>query len=296
MAKDIADEFVKSGQNVRKYYQRRLPSDPSKDYYYILRDTPNNQSIIIEYGFADSSGDDPSLIKEDWEELAEAVVRGVAKYLGVAYIPISGGNTYVVKPGDTLWSIAKKYNVSVNDLKEKNNLSSNSLSIGQVLLIPSVEDTSEEANFYIVQSGDNLYSLARRFNTTIDEIKRLNNLSTNNLSIGQKLIINQNYETSDYKTYQVKKGDSLYAIAQKFNTTVDELKKINGITNNILSIGQILRIPNSNQSENIIYTVVAGDNLYQIAKKFNTTVSNIKKNNNLTSDNLSIGQRLIISG
>ena len=138
--------------------------------------------------------------------------------------------------------------------------------------------------------------MARRFNTTIDEIKRLNNLSTNNLSIGQKLIINQNYETSDYKTYQVKKGDSLYAIAQRFNTTVDELKKINGITNNILSIGQILRIPNSNQSENIIYTVVAGDNLYQIAKKFNTTVSNIKKNNNLTSDNLSIGQRLIISG
>ena len=57
----IAQEFAKAGQNVRKYYQRRLPSDPSKDYYYILRDTPNNESLIIEYGFVDSTGDDVAI-------------------------------------------------------------------------------------------------------------------------------------------------------------------------------------------------------------------------------------------
>ena len=103
LSKSIANEFIKSGQNVRKYYQRRLPSDPSKDYYYILRDTPNNESIIIEYGFADGSGDDPSLIKNNWEDLAEAVVRGVANYLKVPYIPISGSNIYVVKKGDRIF-------------------------------------------------------------------------------------------------------------------------------------------------------------------------------------------------
>lgn len=110
LAKTIANEFIRSGQNVRKYYQRRLPSDPSKDYYYILRDTPNNESIIVEYGFADSTGDDVNLLKNNWQELAEAVVRGVANYLGVTYTPSSGSsNTYIVKPGDTIFMENNEY-------------------------------------------------------------------------------------------------------------------------------------------------------------------------------------------
>ena len=103
LSKSIANEFIKSGQNVRKYYQRRLPSDPSKDYYYILRETPNNESIIIEYGFADSSGDDSAIIKNNWQDLAEAVVRGVANYIKVPYIPPIGSNTYIVQKGDRIF-------------------------------------------------------------------------------------------------------------------------------------------------------------------------------------------------
>ena len=187
----IANEFVRSGQNVRKYYQRRLPSDPSKDYYYILRDTPNNESIIVEYGFADSSGDDPDLLKSDWQTLAEAVVRAVANYAGVPYSGETiGNNTYIVKAGDTLWSIARNFGVSVNDLKEKNNLSSNSLSINQILLIPTEESTiPESGNYYTVVAGDNLYSISRRFGLTVDKLKRLNNLTSNTLSIGQRLLV-----------------------------------------------------------------------------------------------------------
>ena len=85
LANKIANELSKTGQNIRKVYQRKLPSNPSKDYYYILRDTPNNESLIIEYGFADSNGDDVELIKNHYEEPAEAVVKAVADYLGVAY-------------------------------------------------------------------------------------------------------------------------------------------------------------------------------------------------------------------
>ncbi len=100
----IANEFIKSGQNVRKYYQRRLPSDPAKDYYYILRDTPNNESLIIEYGFADSNGDDPELLKNDYEMLAEAVVRAIASYVGVPYSSGSSNqNIYIVKKGDRVF-------------------------------------------------------------------------------------------------------------------------------------------------------------------------------------------------
>lgn len=293
----IAQEFAKSGQNVRKYYQRRLPSDPSKDYYYILRDTPNNESLIIEYGFVDSTGDDVEQLKNDWEDLAEAVVRAVATYVGVPY---SGGssttNSYVVKSGDTLWSIAKKYGVSVDELKEKNNLTSNALSINQVLLIPTVlEEVPEEetGEYYTVVSGDTLYSIANKYGLTVDELKSLNNLSSNLLSIGQRLLVKPTTTSTTEETYTVKKGDNLYQIALQFDTTVDALKTLNGLTSNLLSIGQVLKIPSSSSNE-IVYTVVSGDNLYQIARRFGTTVAAIMSRNNLTNNMLSIGQKLII--
>ena len=293
----IAQEFAKSGQNVRKYYQRRLPSDPSKDYYYILRDTPNNESLIIEYGFVDSTGDDVEQLKNDWEDLAEAVVRAVATYVGVPY---SGGssttNSYVVKSGDTLWSIAKKYGVSVDELKEKNNLTSNALSINQVLLIPTVlEEVPEEetGEYYTVVSGDTLYSIANKYGLTVDELKSLNNLSSNLLSVGQRLLVKPTTTSTTEETYTVKKGDNLYQIALQFDTTVDALKTLNGLTSNLLSIGQVLKIPSSSSNE-IVYTVVAGDNLYQIARRFGTTVAAIMSRNNLTNNLLSIGQKLII--
>ena len=295
----IAQEFAKSGQNVRKYYQRRLPSDPSKDYYYILRDTPDNESLIIEYGFADSTGDDPDLLKNNWEDLAEAVVRAVATYVGVPYSGgSSAGNTYVVKSGDTLWSIAKKYGVSVDELKEKNNLTSNALSINQILLIPTEGESSEEVPsdslYYTVKAGDSLYAIANKYGMSVEELKELNNLTSNLLTIGQRLLIKKGEDLTDStETYTVVKGDNLYQIALKFDTTVDALKTLNGLTNNVLSIGQVLKIPSSDSNE-MIYTVVAGDNLYQIARRFGTTVPAMRNRNNVTTNLLSIGQKLII--
>ena len=291
----IANEFVRSGQNVRKYYQRRLPSDPSKDYYYILRDTPNNESIIVEYGFADSSGDDPDLLKSDWQTLAEAVVRAVANYAGVPYSGETiGNNTYIVKAGDTLWSIARNFGVSVNDLKEKNNLSSNSLSINQILLIPTEESTiPESGNYYTVVAGDNLYSISRRFGLTVDKLKRLNNLTSNTLSIGQRLLVSDVSEMpSDNNTYIVKAGDSLYKIANQYGVSVNELMQENNLSSTLLSIGQILTIPTN--TSNTIYTVKSGDNLYAIARTFGTNVNAIMQANNLSTNILSIGQKLII--
>ncbi len=290
LANMIANEFLKSGQNVRKYYQRRLPSDPSKDYYYILRDTPNNESLIIEYGFADSKGDDPELLKNNWQSLAESVVRAVSSYVGVPYVGgDSGEEVYIVKSGDTLWKIAKMFGITVDDLKKKNNLSSNSLSIGQVLLIP--KETLDDGNYYTVLSGDSLYAIARKFGTTVDELKRLNNLTSNLLTIGMRLKVGEN-KVVDEATYVVQAGDSLYAIARKFGITVDELKRENNLVSNLLSIGQVLKIPNPDNVT--IYTVKSGDNLYAIAREFGTTVDELKRVNNLTSNLLSIGQKLMI--
>ena len=300
LSSKIASEFIKSGQNVRKYYQRRLPSNSSKDYYYMLRETPNNESIIVEYGFLDSTGDDVNQIKNNWQNLAEAVVRALADYIGVAYIPPEGleeidDNIYIVKKGDTLYGIANKYGISVDELKAINNLTSNNLSVGQVLQIPEIieEDVPNE-NIYIVKSGDTLYSIANKYGMSVQELKDLNKLTSNTLSIGQQLVVSEaNAGTLD--TYTVKAGDTLYSIANKYGLTVNELKQLNNLTSDILSIGQVLNISNSNTSlPSNTYIVKSGDSLYSIAKKYGITVDALKSAKGKTSNLLSIGEILVI--
>lgn len=148
--------------------------------------------------------------------------------------------------------------------------------------------------YYIVKSGDTLWSIARNNNTTVDNIKTLNNLKNNTLTVGQRLIIKNTTGSTpnNGNYYTVVKGDSLYKIANKFNTTVDKLKTLNNLTSNTLSIGQKLLLPNN--ATNDIYIVKKGDSLYKIANNYNTTVSKIKSANNLKSDTLSIGQKLVI--
>lgn len=299
LAKRILENIGAAGQETRKYYQRRLPSDTSKDYYFIHRNTGNLEPLIVEYGFIDNTKD-VEFLKENYEELAEAVISAVANYIGVPYTPPEDliTNTYVVQKGDTLYSIANKLGTTVSELKKENNLTSNTLQIGEVLRVPTKEIYEEEENIYIVKKGDTLYSIAMANNTTVDELKKANNLTSNILSTGQLLKIPS--ALLPESTYTVKKGDSLYSIANKYNTTVDELKRINNLTSNILSIGQILKLPSDkasdveNEENTISYTVQKGDSLYSIARKYDTTIDRIKDLNNLTTNLLSIGQVLLI--
>lgn len=345
LANDIASSLEKSGVMVNKVFQRRLPSDTSKDYYFIQRDTGNTIPISIYYGYVDNKDDVDNF--KDYQKYGDAIVSGILAY--VKNIPVtSNGETYIVKSGDSLWSIAKRYGVSIDDIKKANNLSSNLLNIGQVLIIPSEEEPPEIGDFivYTVSSGDNLYKIATKYNLTVDDLVNYNDLATTNLSIGQQLLIPvqktnetqtyivksgdtlysiaskygisvntlKNYNnlttnvlsigqklnipatsekpSSNYLDYVVKKGDSLYSIASKYNTSVSDIMKINNLNTSLLNIGMVLKIPV--QSSEITYIVQSGDNLYSIARKYNTTIDSIKNKNNLTGNNLSIGQILII--
>ena len=188
---------------------------------------------------------------------------------------------------------------NINDIEVANDLKNNYTKYAESVIkaisnykgVPYYLDGQLE-NIYIVKKGDTLYGIAKNYATSVEEIKKLNNLSSNLLTIGQKLLI-PNVITSDkYQTYIVQKGDNLYQISRSFNTTVDEIKKLNNLYSNLLSIGQILKIPN--KIENNIYIVKKGDSLYSIANKYNTTVNNLKNINNLTSNLISIGQQLKI--
>ena len=221
---------------------------------------------------------------------------------------------YTVKKGDSLYSIAQKYKTTVGEIISLNYLKDDKLSIGQVLRIPETYTKEEDITMpsfknYTVKSGDSLYSIAKNNGVSVDTLMKDNGITGTNLVIGQVLKIRMSQKDIDieecygedytpfednFTIYTVKKGDNLYSIAKKYNTSVSAIQKLNNLNSINLFLGQQLKIPTTIINTPTTYTVVKGDNLYSIARKFNTTVDSIKKKNNLTNNLLSIGQKLII--
>lgn len=176
--------------------------------------------------------------------------------------------THVVAKGDSLWSIAKKYGVTVAELSAANQLApSATLRLGQSLAVPAKAATTsapagaEAANTYAVKSGDTLGSIARKQGTTVAALRTANNLSGDALRIGQKLVIPGNatppaagalaapataavVPQAGSGTHTVVPGDTLGSIARKAGVKVGELALLNNITDPAkLRVGQVLKLP-----------------------------------------------------
>ena len=235
----ILNNIKSKGQKVRKTYQRRLPENPNKDYYYILRETNSKEPLLIEYGFIDNKNDSTRL-NNNLEDYVEGVVEAIATYLGYPYTEKQEdvSDYYIVQKGDTLYSISRKFNIPVDTLKQINNLTSNTISIGQKLYLQ--EQNNNDYDIYLVQKGDSLYSISRKYNIPVNELIEINNLTNLTLQINQQLLVPKK-EIED-NTYIVKKGDTLWSIAKNNNLTIDELKELNNLTNNTISINQVLKL------------------------------------------------------
>lgn len=304
LAKNILNALAREGQVVRKVYQRASANNPNRDYYFIHRETGRLEPLIIEYGFINNQADINRVIN-NYKRYVDAIVDAVIQTEGgTSGMPITSG-TYTVKPGDTLWEIARMFNMTVDQLKEMNNLTSNVISIGQVLNVSQNANSNLSQSMppsitgetYTVKLGDTLWKIANMYGTTVDELIRLNNLSSNILSVGQVLKISNN-NSMPTNEYIVQPGDSLYKIANEFGITVDALKMANGLTSNVILIGQVLKIPRNRVLRNntsYIYRVKSGDTLWSIAKENNTTVEKIMEVNHIDSDMIMVGQLLIIS-
>jgi glycosyl hydrolase family 25 len=218
---------------------------------------------------------------------------------------------YKIKKGDTLSEIAIKYNTTVAELVRINSIKNpNIIYANEILLIPTKNNSISSGNddknntIYIVQKGDNLYNIAKRFNTTVRNIVNNNNIKNPNLIYpGERIIIVKSTENiqTKYMTYRVKRGDTLYGIARRYNTTVNRLVYINGIRNaNYIYINQLIKIPiNISIGEydcgHCIYTVKRGDTLTKIANKFGKRISEIAELNNIKNINyIYVGQKLRI--
>ena len=261
------------------------------------------EPVLVEYGFLDSTGDDVNQLKNNYKKYAEAVVDAILEYKNIGTSGTS--DYYTVKSGDSLWNLAKKYGITVDELKSANNLTSNVLSVGQRLKIPSMSVPSNEPKNYInytVKSGDSLYSIANKNDLTVQELKNYNNLTSNTLQIGQILKIpvvsSEKVPVGNYTEYVVKSGDTLYSIAQRYGFTIQDLIDYNNLDNTILSVGQIIRIPSVSpdleQTNYITYTVKSGDNLYSIGRQYGVSAQELMNYNGLTSNLLSIGQTIKI--
>ena len=213
---------------------------------------------------------------------------------------------YVVQPGNTLSGIAEKFNTTYEKIALVNNISNPDLIYpGQTLKIySSISTSTKKERFnqtYIVQLGNTLTSIAKKFETNVNELVSLNDIPNPNLIYpGQVIKIptksERKYSASSskqyLKTYIVQPDDNLTFIARMFNTTVDELVKLNGISNpNLIYPGQALKILCSGQSPKDnsfrgIYVVKSGDTLSGIAKKFNMTVNELVSLNDIPNQNL----------
>lgn len=160
--------------------------------------------------------------------------------------PDSGFTEYTVQPGDSLWLIAQRYGTTVDAIKSLNGLTGNMLNIGQVLKIPASGSVPPPYIEYTVRLGDTLWLISRRYGTTVDAIRNLNGLTSDVLHVGQILKIPTAADSSpSYFEYTVQPGDTLWLISRRYGTTVDAIKSLNGLAGDMLSIGQVLRIPES---------------------------------------------------
>lgn len=238
-AKLIASNLQAAGQNLSPSGVYTRTNELGNDYYYIIREVRPVKTVLVEFGFADSPKDDITLLRDNWERLAEAVVKSVCEFLGYRYTIASPIGKYTVVKGDTLYSIANKFNMSLNDLKLINNLTSNTIYPNQVLSVyPAV--SGGQTITYIVKKGDTLYSIAKAFGTTVANLKSANGLTNDDIYQFQSIIIPLTFTIGQYV---VQKGDTLYKIANKYKISVEVLKALNNIGYDVIYPNQTLIVP-----------------------------------------------------
>ncbi|HIP75641.1 MAG TPA: LysM peptidoglycan-binding domain-containing protein [Psychromonas hadalis] len=211
---------------------------------------------------------------------------------------------YKVKRGESLSVIAHRYGYTSSDLKRFNNLSSKSLQVGQKLKIPTGVVKRKPAPIktktivYTVKRGDSLSVIAHRYGYTSTDLKRINNLRSKSLRVGQKLKI-PNVKASPAKkrqqvlVHKVKKGQSLSLIASFYGKTSRELMAYNKLKKSSVWAGQKIKVPLKSKVFKK-HKVKSGESLSRIAHRYGVKSSTLKSFNNLRSSSLAIGQVLTI--
>lgn len=221
----------------------------------------------------------------------------VVLFLGTA---VAFGQTITVKPGDTLWGLARTYGTDVDTLRSLNDLTSDALWPGQTLTVPGADQVAA-AEKVVVQPGDTLYDIALRHDVSVDDLIAFNDLEGTVIHPGQELVLSAGEQAPEPLTIVVGAGDSLWGIARKHDTTVAAIATANSLSENAtLHPGDRLVIPGRyGSAANDVggaapttVTVEKGDSLWAIARRYDVTVASLMSANALTSERLVAGQTL----
>ncbi|MFT5914755.1 MAG: membrane-bound lytic murein transglycosylase D [Flammeovirgaceae bacterium] len=212
-----------------------------------------------------------------------------------------------VRSGEVLGSIANRYGISVSNLRKWNNISGDKINKGQSLRVksPTARAGISSGQYHVVKSGEALSTIASKYGTSVTKIKAMNSLRSNNLRVGQKLLVEnskqkvivpKNQNLTNGKYHVVSSGDNLSSIATKYGVGVSDIQRWNNLNGTRINSGQKLivsgeRVSNYS-SKSSYYVVKSGDTLWDLAKRFNTTETKLKSDNGLKSSRLDIGQKL----
>ena len=227
-----------------------------------------------------------------------------------------------VRRGETLGSIARRYGISVSQLKRWNGLRSNTAKVGKTLKVsnPAKQSKSttttttttsnEKQKYYTVKRGDSLSSIAERFGVTVAQLREWNGIEADNINAGVRIAVDASASRRVSKpevktsTYTVKKGDGLGAIAERHGMTLQEIRELNGLKDNNIQAGQKLKVTGKASEERnekpevktSTYTVKKGDSLGAIAERFGVTVDQLRELNGIKGNNIQAGQKLKVTG
>jgi membrane-bound lytic murein transglycosylase D len=248
----------------------------------------------------------PGVVKEPTLQIAEyrltqpLSVRQVMNQLGVDLETLKSMN-YAIS--DSVWrgvqSIPRGY-----VLKVPNTYSLRLAALSSPQSRPATIDTATSSVYggvvYTVRSGDTLSNIARRYRTSVNEIKRLNNLNSDLVRVGQRLVVSAKQGGPTPLSYTVVSGDTLGTIASKFGTSVAEIVALNSLSSNNIRVGQVLSIKPSSaanrvaSSSSAVYRVRPGDSLWSISRAHGVSIQAIQEANNLRGSNIRPGQQLKI--
>lgn len=231
-------------------------------------------------------------------------------------IKVQGTKEHTLQQGETLYSIANRYGLSVDELQALNgNLDPTTLKIGQKIrvrgqakAVATRSNTPAISGTHIVKKGDTLFSISRMYNINVHALRAVNKEVGNSLNIGQKINLPQGAKQNASRAvaqkkdiiHIVKKGDTLYSIGRNYNVSVQAIMAFNNMKENSLTVGQKLRIPSSNssvaQTKSVkVYQVKNGDTFWSISQKFGMSTEELFALNNISEkDVLSIGSSLTV--
>ncbi len=267
----IADKYSVTVSDIKKWNRLKGSSVASGKSLKIITNETVVQTVKNE-----SKSNNTSLEIKTNQQVASSeskINKDNSKHIKTDTLSTNIGSYYIVQKGDNLSSIAKKNNVSIAEIKEWNHLSSASIQLGMSLQVAKIEandkeliasTTKTENVEYIVKKGDNLGNIAKKFGSSVEDLKLWNNLEDNTIAYGTPLIvaknevaIEQNVATNKFNKketlastsksknndYLVKKGDSLYSISKKYpGVSISDIEKWNNIKGNELKPGMKLKI------------------------------------------------------